>query len=155
MTNTRARATIRPMTASDVPAIALLEEEIFSDPWPESLFHGEVRRASALTLVAETDGVLVGYAICGFVLDEAHVENIAVVDAWRGQGVAQSLFDALLATARARGARYLALEVRAENARAIRFYERNGFASVAVRRGYYRHPVEDAIVMLRRLDAGP
>jgi ribosomal-protein-alanine N-acetyltransferase len=151
--HTRTPVTIRAMTMEDVPAIAALEHVIFSDPWPDVLFRGEIRRNSAYTLVAQAvEGAeIVGYAICGFVVDEAHVENIAVVEEHRGCGVAQSLFDAILAEAVRRESHLLSLEVRAGNARAIRFYERNGFAAVALRRDYYRRPLEDAMVMIRHL----
>jgi ribosomal protein S18 acetylase RimI-like enzyme len=45
------------------------------------------------------------------------------------------------------------LEVRVSNERARRFYERNGFAEIGRRRGYYPAAAgrEDAIVMARDL----
>ena len=48
---------------------------------------------------------------------------------------------------RERGLSFLTLEVRAGNAPAIALYEKNGYARVGRRPGYYDHPKEDAILM--------
>jgi [ribosomal protein S18]-alanine N-acetyltransferase len=45
------------------------------------------------------------------------------------------------------------LEVRPSNAAARRLYESRGFQLIGRRRGYYRAPVEDALVMRREIDA--
>lgn len=50
-----------------------------------------------------------------------------VVEAHWGSGAAQVFLDALITKARKRGAGQLELSVAADNPRAIRFYERNGF----------------------------
>lgn len=47
-----------------------------------------------------------------------------------------------------RGIRYATLEVRRSNMGAIRLYEKLGFRSVGIRRGYYSDTGEDAIVMM-------
>jgi ribosomal-protein-alanine N-acetyltransferase len=54
----------------------------------------------------------------------------------------------LMALARARAAAIVTLEVRRSNAVAIRLYERHGFTTVGVRRGYYAEDDEDALVMI-------
>jgi ribosomal-protein-alanine N-acetyltransferase len=59
-----------------------------------------------------------------------------------------------LAVSEKRRATRLTLEVRESNERARKFYYRNGFIDVAIRKNYYRNPVEDAIVMLRSLRGG-
>jgi ribosomal-protein-alanine N-acetyltransferase len=41
------------------------------------------------------------------------------------------------------------LEVRAGNREALALYESLGFRRVGVRRGYYRDPAEDALLMTR------
>jgi ribosomal-protein-alanine N-acetyltransferase len=47
------------------------------------------------------------------------------------------------------GARRATLEVRRSNEPARRLYERLGFSIAGVRRAYYSHPVEDALVLWR------
>ena len=49
------------------------------------------------------------------------------------------------------GARTVYLEVRESNAAARALYESRGFEAVGRRRGYYRHPVEDALVLRREI----
>ncbi len=51
--------------------------------------------------------------------------------------------------------RELYLEVRVSNTAAQRLYERYDFEEVGRRPGYYTSPVEDAIVMRKRLDDRP
>ena len=49
------------------------------------------------------------------------------------------------------GLEVITLEVRQSNQAALRLYGRAGFITVAIRRGYYRHPAEDAMVMVKSL----
>jgi len=62
------------------------------------------------------------------------------------------LLGTLLSAAQRAGAYTTALEVRADNERAHRLYERFGFSVVGIRRGYYQPSGADAVVM-RRKDA--
>lgn len=141
---------IRPMTSADLRRVLDLERDLFSDPWPESLFHEELQHTEiALPLVAEIGAVIIGYSMLAWVYDEVHLENLAVDRAWWGRGIAQALLDDAFARAAARDLDSMLLEVRSGNARAQRFYERNGFVRLSVRRRYYQEPVEDAIVMSR------
>jgi predicted GNAT family N-acyltransferase len=55
----------------------------------------------------------------------AHLGRMAVLPAWRGQGVGRALLDALLAAAQARGARTAFLNAQTT---AVGFYARAGFA---------------------------
>ena len=58
----------------------------------------------------------------------------------------------LIAVCRARGVRMLGLEVRVSNTAAQGLYRTLGFRLVGLRRGYYKAPVEDALLMALRLD---
>ncbi|MBD3258944.1 ribosomal-protein-alanine N-acetyltransferase, partial [candidate division GN15 bacterium] len=90
----------------------------------------------------------IGYACYVFISDEAHLANIAVVPAYRRKSVAKQLLDRILQLAQEAGCRLILLEVRASNNAARRFYEKAGFTELYQRPRYYRHPVEDAVVML-------
>ncbi len=83
---------------------------------------------------------------------EAELESIVVAEAWRGQGIGAELLAELAARAKSSDAIRLDLEVRASNAPAIRLYGRAGFVESGRRRGYYRGPDEDAILMSRDLE---
>jgi ribosomal protein S18 acetylase RimI-like enzyme len=57
--------------------------------------------------------------------------GMGVLAAWRGHGLGERLLRACLGAAAARGITRVELEVRADNTRAIRLYERLGFAHEA------------------------
>lgn len=147
---------IRPLTMSRLDEVLAIERVSFSDPWSREMFRGELMvGGGTYARLAERDGVVVGYLCAVLIMDEAHVGNLAVAPAERRQGVAQMLLDDLVDAARKRGAVRVTLEVRESNQNARKFYYKNDFIDVAIRKNYYRNPVEDAIVMLRTLPEGP
>jgi ribosomal-protein-alanine N-acetyltransferase len=138
---------ILPMTAEHVPAVAALEAACFSDPWSERSIAGELDNPLARWLVAVEDGTVLGYVGSQTVLDEADVMNVAVSPDARRRGVARALMIALLDALRETGVKSLTLEVRASNDPAIALYDTLGFTQVGLRPRYYRHPVEDALIL--------
>lgn len=104
----------------------------------------EVREAPGREVwVAEEEGVVAGFAVWQELPGgEAELLNLAVAPGARRRGAGRALVEAM------QGKRVW-LEVRASNEGAIRFYEALGFTRRGVRRGYYRDPVEDAVVMGR------
>ncbi len=114
----------------------------------EEFFRPDTRRY----VVAEVDGVIVGYAGVMIVDTTADIQTIAVLPDHEGRGIGTALLHELLAEAARRGAREVLLEVRADNPRAQLLYTRTGFTQISTRRRYYRDGV-DAWVM--RLDLPP
>jgi [ribosomal protein S18]-alanine N-acetyltransferase len=145
-------ATLRGMTPADIGAVLRLEHEVFGeDAWTRQMLEGEIGQqpASRHYLVAEDDGVLVGYAGLLAAGGQADVLTIGVApDRW-GQGTGTALLDALLAEAARRGCTEVFLEVRTDNARAQRLYRKYGFTEVGIRKGYYQPSGADALVMRR------
>jgi ribosomal-protein-alanine acetyltransferase len=146
---------IRELRPSDIEEVAELEQEIFSDPWPQSAFQRETRGEegswSRVAVDAETGRVL-AYLVAWFVGDEAHLANVAVVPGARRGGLAQELLDDLIEECRRRKGHMVILEVRRSNRAARELYVKNGFYTVMVRRGYYRDNKEDALIMIKPLD---
>ena len=132
------------MNESHVAAVAELEKQNFSEPWPDIAVRGELTNKLALWLVALEDGEVVGYVGSQTVLQEADMMNIAVADTHRRRGIAKMLVEELI---RQLDAYQLSLEVRASNAPAIALYETLGFHQVGLRRNYYRNPKEDALIL--------
>ena len=132
------------MNESHVSAVAELERQNFSDPWPDIAVRGELTNKLALWLVALEDGEVVGYVGSQTVLQEADMMNIAVADTHRRRGIAKMLVEELI---RQLDAYQLTLEVRASNAPAISLYEALGFRQVGLRKNYYRKPKEDALIL--------
>ena len=92
---------------------------------------------------------IVGFCSFWRVLDELHINNLAVLPSRRRAGVATALLEHVLREGAALGATRATLEVRRSNEPARLLYERFGFTVTNVRRAYYTKPVEDALVLWR------
>ena len=142
-------------TTDRIDEVLEIERASFSDPWSREMFRSELEvGGGTYARLAERERILVGYLMAVMIMDEAHLGNLAVRPSERRSGVGQSLLDDLLNAAQERGVARVTLEVRASNQIARKFYYRNKFIDVAMRKNYYRNPVEDAIVMLRSLQEG-
>lgn len=118
------------------------------------MLENELWNDSAVVIVAEgEDGTVLGYAGLQTVLDEGYINNVAVAEAYRRQGVADELIAAFVRFGQAKLA-FLTLEVRASNAPAIALYAKHGFAEAGRRKNYYDDPKEDAILMTRNFAHG-
>jgi ribosomal-protein-alanine N-acetyltransferase len=143
---------VRAMKPADIPGVVAIAADCFPRPWPATTYAAELEQgpARALWLVAQatsTPEAVVGYAGMTRVLDEAHVEELAVAPAWRGRGVARKLLRQIVKRARRAGCRVVTLEVRRSNEAARRLYGEQGFVEVGVRSGYYSDNGEDAILL--------
>ena len=141
--------TIEPMRRRHLSAVMPIELVSYPRPWPISVFQSEIemmRRGERHYLVAREDGVIVGYGGLMFVLDDAHVTNIAVAPKRQRSGIATRILAELAWQAVARGCQALTLEVRASNTAAQALYHQFGFVPAGVRQKYYEN-ADDAIVM--------
>ena len=144
-----AEAFVRRMAESDVTAVHAIEAASFSTPWTRDMFLSELRENKvARYLVVQTAGEIAGFAGVHIILDEGHVTNIAVAQAYRGLGLGRMVTQALMQYAANLGVRYLTLEVRQSNQTARRLYTSLGFVQVALRRNYYQDSGEDAVLMV-------
>ena len=139
---------IRRMVEGDIDAVAAVEAATFPTPWSRDAFASEMRTVAARYLVAEADGQVIGFAGAWVILDEAHVTNIAVLQAFRGRGIGRMLTAALMQYLANLGAAYVTLEVRRSNAVAQGLYESLGFQRLGVRKRYYEDNGEDALIMV-------
>jgi len=142
---------VRTMASMDLPRVDELEHKLFADPWPRGSFLDALADPRAVCLVAERGGGVAGYLIATALPPVAELQNLGTAPEQQRAGVARALVDALIDTCRARGVRELALEVRVSNGAAQALYRTHGFQLVGLRRGYYRRPEEDALVMARRV----
>jgi [ribosomal protein S18]-alanine N-acetyltransferase len=142
---------IKRLTQRDLEAIDRIERRSYPTPWSRSMFASELSKPSSVSLGAyETEtSELVGYLVISRYVDAWHVMNVAVVPERRRQGIASALFDRLFEVTGNDGRRGYTLEVRISNEAAIKLYERLGFQSRGVRRGYYTDNREDALIMWR------
>lgn len=144
---------LRRATADDLPAIMELERSTFvTDAWSERSMRSEVTGQHGYYLVAfepEHPERIDGYAglLAPRGSGEGDIQTIAVAPRARRHGLGRTLMLALIGEARARGAREVFLEVRADNPGAQTLYLALGFEEIGVRPKYYQPDGVDAIVM--------
>lgn len=90
---------------------------------------------------------IIGFAGMWSLYDEAHVTTIGVVPEYRGRGLGELLFLAMVEEAIRRGVTWLTLEVRVSNASAMALYGKYGFTIQGRRPRYYSDNNEDAFIM--------
>ncbi len=147
--------TIREMSLNDIPEVIAIENRCYTTPWNVNSFRYELGNKRAILKVAVLDGRIIGYVCIRSILDETHLLNISVVPELRRTGIAGMLiFNVLQALRQLNPGTKLTLEVRESNSAAARLYEKFGFKVTGRRRGYYKKPYEDAIIMGLELDEG-
>lgn len=147
--------TYRQPIALDIPVLATYEKELFPySPWSTSQFKEEFAGipSTRYMSVAEDGNTIVGY--CGVFVPapgiEADILTVAVLPAYRRQGIAREFMRQIEAYAIERGASAMMLEVELSNESAIKLYESLGYMKISVRMDYYG-PGKDAHVMRKEL----
>jgi ribosomal-protein-alanine N-acetyltransferase len=141
---------LRAARARDLDALFALDQACFE---PDIAYtRGQLRdllsRPHAVSLVAEVDGALAGFAIGHRTGGRGHVVTLDVAGGRRRQGVGRELMRELVERLESAGARLIRLEVDLRNAGAIRFYERLGFRETRRLVDYYGDGL-DGLEMVR------
>lgn len=145
----RVERLLDPGATADIDAIAALEAESFTNPWPRETLVWELRNSDVtrIHLLRAEDRTVVAFTVCWVIFDELHINTLAVAPSARRQGLATLLLRHVMAETAKEGARKATLEVRASNSAAIALYGRLGFRIKATRPGYYSNPDEDALIL--------
>lgn len=141
----------------DLDAITAIARDSFPQPWTREMFHRELSETRlSRSYVARTEqGEVVAFATCWLIVDELHINTVAVRRDVRRHGFARALMEHVLAEAAARGAQRALLEVRRSNLAAIGLYDALGFTTESVRKGYYPNPPDDALILSKKLRGSP
>ncbi len=146
------------MTRAHIPLLQKFEVDMFgAEAWSAASYADELADIghryyiAAVTDPADDDLPILGWAGLMTIGDTAQILTIGVVPAAQRHGIGQTMLEALLNEARRRGAGEVVLEVRTDNEAARRLYERNRFAPLRIRRGYYDLGRADAVEMRREL----
>lgn len=156
------------LTNEDIPTVARIEKETFSEAWSENAFaeavgstwhrfyclkiRGIKQDGAASGDMPESEWILAGYIGYAVSPPEAEITNVAVDIKFRGQGYGNVLMKEALGLMKQEGIETVFLEVRAGNVPAIGLYTKYEFEKIGVRKKFYRFPDEDAIVMMRALN---
>jgi ribosomal-protein-alanine N-acetyltransferase len=150
------------MAGHDLDAVLELAANSSQAPhWSRAVYQ-EILAPSGSVLrvafVAERQQALGGFAVASWLTQEsaAELESLVVDPIYRRQGAGSALLRACMRSAALAGASSMRLEVRMSNTAALALYHGQGFASTGIRRGYYSHPVEDAVLLQAPLgSSGP
>lgn len=141
----------RKMEMTDIPRVAELEKELFTDPWSENGIGETLQQANSFCFVAENRDGVCGYLLVYYVLDECEIARIGVSQEMRRQGVASFLLHELVMFCHANSILHILLDVRESNEGARGFYQRSGFKEDGIRKNFYSDPKENAVLMSREL----
>lgn len=153
------RVSISQMKEHDLLEVVEIEEASGLSRWGWEAYHAELEQGQdTIMLVASAPEELrfeeiriLGFIAARLAGEELHINNMAVRDEWRQQGIGALLLGAALEEGLRRGARNSFLEVRASNTAAQALYSKFGFKAASRRTRYYTNPTEDAIVMAAAL----
>ena len=137
-------------SAEHIPQVAQIERDSFSEPWSESSLSLLCAEEYPSFVLTDEGGDVHGYHSTAKALDELQMINLAIRADSRGRGFAKALLSALDCFCREMGMTEVSLEVRESNAAAISLYERCGYEKVGIRRGFYRLPPENAVIMVKK-----
>jgi ribosomal-protein-alanine N-acetyltransferase len=146
------RWTIEPLVSpSEIEAILAVEHASFTNPWTREMYLAELQNAgvSYFYVARDEHGTVIGFCSFWRLVDEVHINNLAVLPERRREGVGSALLARVLREGVRLGAARATLEVRRSNQAARHLYERFGFTVAGVRVRYYSNPEEDALVLWR------
>ncbi len=139
------------MNEDNIHSVKEIEDRCFVSPWSLDSFKAELCKEGAYFYLAMMDEQPAGYIGFNMVLDEGYIANVAVVEKFRRKGVARTLMEKVIATARENSLAFVSLEVRESNTPAKALYESLGFSQQGVRRNFYRNPLEDGLILTKFL----
>jgi [ribosomal protein S18]-alanine N-acetyltransferase len=138
------------MELGDLGEVQNIEDAVYPHPWTRGNFLDSLYSGYESWVLRQRDGMLAGYFLVMFAVDEAHLLNITVRRDLHGRGIGRALLDKVVEIARDKSTTSVLLEVRPTNLRALSVYRQYGFAEIGRRKGYYpaaNNTREDAIVM--------
>ncbi len=115
--------------------------------WSEEQFFEDLLLETSCYFLEFKQKELIGFLQLQIVLDSADVLNLAVAPDYQRTGSAFSLMKEALEELKERKVKELFLEVRDSNLPAIHLYQKIGFDLLDLRKNYYDHPRENALLM--------
>lgn len=139
---------IQNMRPGQLDGVKALLDVCFGDSaWSAESLRSQLDKADSRCIVAVEDDTVIGFLAFEQVLDEGSIAEVAVHPDHRRKGIARELICSVLSD---NSIVEIYLEVRESNLSAIALYESLGFERIGVRKGYYEHPTEDAVMMVKK-----
>jgi ribosomal-protein-alanine N-acetyltransferase len=144
---------ISRMTVDDIPAVLVVQKECQLSPWDNNSYRKALKDPDFILYTAKINENPVGFTASRLITSEDSCEllNIGVLPPHQKTAIGKGLIFQLFSDIKSRAGRVF-LEVRAGNERAIAFYKKYGFYPIGMRKNYYSDPLENALLMEKRLD---
>ena len=140
------------MTVGDVVAVAAIEASSLS-LWSREQVAAELQKETGRALVAVASGGEIEAWCCGFQVGaDAELLKVTVRPERRRNGIAEALLQELCSQFAEHGMEQMFLEVRSQNYPALQLYAKLGWQETGRRKNYYKEPVDDAVILLRRFN---
>lgn len=145
---------VRRMRPRDIDAVIEIESSAYRYPWSKRIFRDCLRVGYRAWVIDRSGNAVAGYALASIAVGEAHLLNLCVARAARGQGAADRLLETVVAQASLENAGEVFLEVRPSNRAARRLYARHGFEARGQRPNYYPdgEQREDALLLSKVIE---
>ena len=147
--NSALKIKIRPMTIKDIDSVIEIEKESYGKHhWSRESFFNELSSDLAFYFCAlDENNNILGYIGSWQIMEEAHITTISVKPEYRRRKIGEALFHYAVENCYENGIKYITLEVRVSNDKAIKLYEKYGLKSLGTRKNYYQDNNEDALIM--------
>jgi ribosomal-protein-alanine N-acetyltransferase len=142
---------IRPIETPDLPFIMAIQSACPEIAQWTTRDYARVVQGDMTGWAAEEKSEVAGFIVARRVASDLEILNFAVQPNSRNRGVGAALLREALEWAATFHGEKAFLEVRASNLAALRFYEHHGFEMTGRRARYYLAPIEDAMVLTKRL----
>lgn len=107
----------------------LIKIEDFDDFWNINILKNDFFSTNSFYIIAKCENDIFGFAGINYILDEAHIANIAVRKDKRNLKIGSKLLETLILKSKEK-ASLLTLEVNEKNIPAINLYEKYGFKTI-------------------------
>tara|TARA_Y100000590_G_C15148263_1_gene798828 strand:- start:77 stop:514 length:438 start_codon:yes stop_codon:yes gene_type:complete len=124
---------------SHLDQILQIEKMEFENPWTFNQIKADLLSIkNSENLVYLINDEVVGYILGSLVLDEFHLNNIAVKKNFQSIGIGRMLMENLFYRLKNKKIKRIYLEVSDSNLHAQKLYKKMGFDQYGVRRNYYK-----------------
>ena len=141
----------RNMLPEDAVAISGFEKRLFGTCLDAESYKKMCLQEENIYMAAEDNGNVIAYCAITALYETADLCNIAVKEEYRRCHIAEKLLESCIIRCKDRGVKRILLEARESNAPALNFYKKMDFMEIGRRKGYYKEPCEDAVIMEKML----
>ena len=129
---------IRNIEKTDIPYLVALEEELLKETVGEEMLASELHNKFARFFVATFNDMVIGYLSCWMVEDTVDIINVVIDKNYQHHGFGQALFSQMEEEAKINNCNNIMLEVKENNNQAIKFYLKQGYEQISIRKNYYQ-----------------